>query len=822
MNSHFPAFNRHVLTAHWLVPNLLLWFLVAILSFTYPVEELSRRLGDAFFGLRAQQPTSSAIAIVTIDDFSLERYGRWPWPRTRLAQIVNAISKERPASIGLDFLLSEPGASSGDLALAQAIHHAGNVVLAAKLSSDPDRLWIDPLSLFRGSAAAIGHVQMSMDPDGIGRCVPLYELSSEGPRWPLALEMARIAMHQPIRLDERVLAVGDKRIWIEGRSPRQRGEGWASYSAQFLCVDFQQQFAPGEANPPFLIISAAAVLDGHTPRALNGRNVFIGFGSSDLGDRIPTSVSRQVPMPGVEVHANLLQGLPVGRVIRHAGLLPQLLIVIVYSLVSISLVLRQPGWRSVWIPIVLFAASYGAGFLLFSRTGILLGFGPLLCAALLAVPLAQLQNLVIVNRALNRGLQQLRTALSVGPPAGWHTTSNAAMETLEPAPDLAQKLEIISKLQSELASLYTFRESLLQSMQEGLAIFDAAGMMQFRNPFWEKFCSRQGWNPDLRLLDFARRLEHPAWSHLTDTTHCHTLPAESEVYIEGGFWHIRALQLAAENNGGPRSMIVVTDLTSRLERDQARAEALRFVTHELRTPLVSIQGFAEFLLRYPNAEGATDAAATVFRESQRLVSLINTYLDVMRFDAGARSLRKEPVAIQEMVAQVEKVMAPIADSADIHIRVELEASLPALTGDPPMLSGVLLNLLNNAVKYSPSGSEVFLRVRRDRLAVVFEVRNPGEPIAAEQLAHLFEPFYRGHEHETSTPGWGLGLTFVRRIVEEHHGTIEAESDKRGIQVRVILPIDRKADERPENGVGPIDAGYGSDGPESDHPSVAIH
>src|ERR1039457_7392269 len=153
-------------------------------------------------------------------------------------------------------------------------------------------------------------------------------------------------------------------------------------------------------------------------------------------------------------------------------------------------------------------------------------------------------------------------------------------------------------------------------------------------------------------------------------------------------------------------MVVVTDLTSRLERDQARAEALRFVTHELRTPLVSIQGFAEFLLLYPKATGSSDAAATIFRESQRLVSLINTYLDVLRFDAGARSLRREPIVIRQMIGQVQRVMSPIAEAAEIRIQVHIDSELPQLEGDPPMLNGVILNLLNDAVKYSPAGSEV--------------------------------------------------------------------------------------------------------------------
>jgi len=347
---------------------------------------------------------------------------------------------------------------------------------------------------------------------------------------------------------------------------------------------------------------------------------------------------------------------------------------------------------------------------------------------------------------------------------------------------------------------------LLESMQEGLAVFDSTGKMGFCNPFWESFCLQHDWNPQIGFVEFGQLLGHPRWSNLAQQMIEGSPPPDSEIYLQGGFWQVRCLRLHAENSARPSWMVVITDLTSRLERDQARAEALRFVTHELRTPLVSIQGFAEFLMRYPKADGSKEAAATVFRESQRLVSLINTYLDVLRFDAGARSLRKEPIFIPEMVAQVEKIMAPIADSAEIHVRVELDPTLPALVGDRPVLTGVLLNLLNNAVKYSPRGSEVALAVCSDQTSAIFEVRNPGSPITPERLAHLFEPFYRAHEHENSTPGWGLGLTFVKRIVEEHHGTINATSDEHEIKVRVSVPVDESGHiaSRQKAAVCPID------------------
>ena len=99
--------QKHLLTKRWLLLNVLLLTVVGLLSLSYPVEELSRRAGDMYFRLRGSQGTSPHVALILIDDASLERYGRWPWQRSLLARVVRAASAEHPKALGLDILLSE-------------------------------------------------------------------------------------------------------------------------------------------------------------------------------------------------------------------------------------------------------------------------------------------------------------------------------------------------------------------------------------------------------------------------------------------------------------------------------------------------------------------------------------------------------------------------------------------------------------------------------------------------------------------------------------------------------------------------------------------
>src|SRR5216683_3806239 len=148
--------QKHLQTKRWLLLNVLLLAVVGLLSLSYPVEELSRRTGDMYFRLRGSRDTSPHVAMVLIDDASLERYGRWPWKRSLLAQMVRAASAEHPKALGLDILLSETEDETNDRELSRALKDAGNAVLVAKIRNSPQGpLWVEPLPLFAKSAAAV-------------------------------------------------------------------------------------------------------------------------------------------------------------------------------------------------------------------------------------------------------------------------------------------------------------------------------------------------------------------------------------------------------------------------------------------------------------------------------------------------------------------------------------------------------------------------------------------------------------------------------------------------------------------------------------------
>src|SRR5712664_3029506 len=267
---------KYLQTWRWLLLNASLLAMVGLVSLSYPVEELSRRTGDMYFRLRGSQGTSPHVALILIDDASLERYGRWPWKRSLLAQVVRAASAEHPKALGLDILLSEAEDETNDCELAKALKDAGNAVLVAKITNSPQgRLWVEPLPLFARYAVAVGHAQAALGPDSICRSVPVRELSLEGPRWAFALEVARVARGALLEDDGREVRIGGRRIPAMQMSSHAVMAGVESESPRLLLIDYRGQTAPGETSSSFYAVSVVDLLERKTGGQLQEKAVLI-------------------------------------------------------------------------------------------------------------------------------------------------------------------------------------------------------------------------------------------------------------------------------------------------------------------------------------------------------------------------------------------------------------------------------------------------------------------------------------------------------------------------------------------------------------------
>ncbi len=747
--------TKPITWVRWIRLNVVLLGLVFLVGLSFPVSTLSQKLNDFYFRLRRPLPASTNVALVLIDDASLAHYGRWPWPRAELAKLLAAVSQQQPKAIGIDVLLPEAEDEQNDSELTKAIQAAPNVVLAAKISSSPTgNLWIDPLPRFAQAAKGVGHVQAIIDFDGLCRSVPVQEPSADGLREAFAIKLAKLVKPQAAEFHGNFEPDGPGVEYMKIAPP--------------LLIDYRHQYEPGAASPPFNVVSAGDLLAGKPARQLAGKVVLIGFGAIDVSDRLITPVSNQLPMPGVEINANVADMVLSGRMLTHIGNVSEFLILVMMSAAALWIVVRYPGVRGLLALSGMVIGGYFAAYFLFRDYHLLLSYGPLLIAGVLAAPIAQLENLLIVDREVTLRLQQLQQTIS--PLKTYDATKTAAKSSTS---GLHWKLTALKELQAELSSLYSFNQTLLETMREGLAVYGADGTLRFSNATWKKFCERQEIATD--RLSAVTQLAG-GWKELAGFPK-ETAWIEAEVPLEEELWLFRAARLPWTSFAEEGALLLIAeDITARRQRDQARSEALSFVTHELRTPLISIQGFSELLMRYPNSPASVEAPATIFRETNRLVAMINTYLEVLRLDAGARPLRLAQTNIRAMVEHVEKVVQPLAASAKVPVKVEIESKDGTVVCDETLISGALLNLVSNAIKYGSPGTEVLVRVSSCAEEIQFEVQNSGPEIPEAELEQLFERFYRPARSE-SIPGWGLGLNFVRRISQQHGGKVHVSSNK---------------------------------------------
>lgn len=234
-------------------------------------------------------------------------------------------------------------------------------------------------------------------------------------------------------------------------------------------------------------------------------------------------------------------------------------------------------------------------------------------------------------------------------------------------------------------------------------------------------------------------------------------------------------------------------MTARVQAGhKAQRDFVANVSHELKTPLTSIQGFAQALLDGAAAtpEAQKQSAQVIYNETARMHRLVLSLLDLARLDAGIADLKRDPVDLTALLHSVGERFGLQAQQADVALEVQA-AELPVLIGDGDRLAQVFINLLDNALKFTPAGGSVHVSAVRLGRLIQINVVDTGTGIPAEALPHIFERFYQADPARAGggRRGTGLGLSIVAEIVRAHGGTISASSILgQGATFQVQLPL----------------------------------
>jgi two-component system phosphate regulon sensor histidine kinase PhoR len=359
--------------------------------------------------------------------------------------------------------------------------------------------------------------------------------------------------------------------------------------------------------------------------------------------------------------------------------------------------------------------------------------------------------------------------------------------------------------------------TIMESMGEGLLVLDSQGKISLLNPTAEKLLGlAAGTALGQTPLEAIRSHELDDLVRAAADADAGTSAEITLVYPRRRTLAGTAVAMRDAQGANQGTVVALRDVTHVKRLEEIRMEFVLNVSHELRTPLTAIRGYAETLLGggLADSENARKFLEIIHRHSERLGRLLNDLLELSNIELQRTALHLRPVPCADVARQSAALLAPQADAKGIRIVTAVPEDVPPVLADRDRLVQVLVNLIDNAVKYTPQGGKVTVAARRvseiaqggggaERIclppdptgvrpgeAVEFSVTDTGIGIPEKALPRLTERFYRVDKARSrEMGGTGLGLAIVKHLVAAHNGTLAIESTLgKGTQVRVALPV----------------------------------
>ena len=356
---------------------------------------------------------------------------------------------------------------------------------------------------------------------------------------------------------------------------------------------------------------------------------------------------------------------------------------------------------------------------------------------------------------------------------------------------MARRLKTtVGEVQGERDKLNT----LFLHMTDGVAAFTTDGRLIHMNPATENLLGVR-MQDSLTFDEMFEDLEMVG----SDETAMRTF-LTSEITRRGRVLSVTLAPYGAlDGKGGV--IAVLHDITEQRRLDDARREFVANVSHELRTPLTNIRSYTETLLDAAGdipLDTEKQFLGVISSESERMARIVTDLLTLSRLDYGRMELRMTRFSLSALLHKVADAMKFTAEDSGHELTVDAPDSLPEITGDRERIEQVVVNILSNAVKYTPSGGHIRLAAcEGEKNTVRITVQDDGIGIPAEDVPRLFERFYRVDKARSrAAGGTGLGLAIAKEIVEKHGGHIELESEYgKGTTVHITLPTDLVPDEK---------------------------
>lgn len=331
----------------------------------------------------------------------------------------------------------------------------------------------------------------------------------------------------------------------------------------------------------------------------------------------------------------------------------------------------------------------------------------------------------------------------------------------------------LKSLAAQVDELYDRWRTITARMEEGILLLDGRRRVVSVNPaaltilrVTQNQVLGQPLLASVRHVELEGAVQQAMQSGQAETLQLEALPGEPQLEV-----HLAPL-------GAEGLLLVVRDITRFKRLEQVRADFVANVSHELQTPLTAIRGFAETLqggaLEDPIA--ARRFLSIIQSESERMARLIDDLLELSKLESDQRGPRRQQVDLEVLAGQVVMSLAPRAEAAGVEVVVDFPSPWPSVAADLDQMRQVLLNLITNAIKYTPAGGRVVIGGldRGDQVQVW--VQDTGIGVPPEELPRIFERFYRVDKARSrESGGTGLGLAIAKHVIEGHGGRIWADS-----------------------------------------------
>lgn len=679
------------------------------------------------------------ILLVAIDDPSLAAVGKWPWNRSVHARLIEKLQAKQPRSIAFDILLSEGGDAVGDTQLAAAMAVEAAPVFMPLHFSIPGsngRTYdaVMPAPIFAKAVKAVGHVNVAFDDDGIVRKTSLcFRPEVKGTAWLHLMELVYRG---------------------KGGKPSPAARADRNCGAEYLI--------PYARRGSFAEISYADLLAGDIPDAVvRGRDVIVGATAAGMGDSFPTPNGESGLLSGIETMANMLGALrrndfvapmPMGWVIA-LSLLPLWMLLIGF--------LR---WRprALLIMSVLSLVAILATSAVLLSTRIWFPPGAALLGVLLVYPLWGWRRLQAMSDFMGSELQALQTEGESSP---------LPVPRRQATDMVGRQSEALAGAIDHMRDLRRFVADTLADLPDPMFVTDPAECVTLTNRLLDERLGQA--ITGMKLSQALDLMVIPAQRALVDD-----YIAKPDAHHEfvrfvsplGRTFVMRRSEVRSDAGILHGHIHYLTDITALARAEEEREEVLQLLSHDMRAPQSTIIALLD-------GEIDADAKKRIESNARRTIQLAQDFVEIARM--GETEFEGEDVILADLVREATDGLWPLAQERGITFAFTDSSNSAFVLAEPDSLLRAVCNLVDNAIKFSPDSSTIGIDILREAGAICVTITDQGKGIASDVLPNLFTRFASGGEHKGRVKGAGLGLSFVKAVIERHTGTITARNNADG-------------------------------------------